>query len=74
MLFEKLKYFKIIFVTIIFCLLVNKNVYASQYKFSKIENLNNPWGMSFINNEELIVSEQGGKLILINLTNYKKVK
>ena len=67
-----LKIFKTIFFILILNLLINFKVYADEYKISKIQNLNRPWGMSFINDNELIISEQGGKLFLINLTNSKK--
>ena len=74
MLLYELKNLKIIFIAVIFCLLINENVYANQYKFVKIKDLNNPWGMSFISNDELIISEQGGKLILVILILLKQVK
>ena len=35
----------------------------------KITNLNEPWGSTFINNQELLVTEKSGKIKLININN-----
>ena len=68
------KIFKIIFFILNISLLINLKVYAYEYVFTKITNLNSPWGMSFINENELIVSEQTGNLVLVNIINGKKKK
>ena len=41
---------------------------SESFKFKKITSLNNPWGSSFINNEEIIVTEKSGKIIIINIS------
>ena len=43
------------------------NCFAAEIKISKILNLEDPWGSTFINNKELIVTEKFGKIILINI-------
>ena len=48
------------------------NLYASELKFEKIiDNLNNPWSLSFIDNENIIFTEKSGKLYNLNLKNKK---
>ena len=41
---------------------------SESFKFKKITSLNNPWGSSFINNEEIIVTEKSGKIIIVNIS------
>ena len=74
MFLKRFKIFKIIFFILNISLLINLKVYAYEYVFTKITNLNSPWGMSFINENELIVSEQTGNLVLVNIINGKKKK
>ena len=31
---------------------------SENFKFIKIANLNNPWGSSFLNNDEMIITEK----------------
>ena len=66
MFFRLLKIFKIIFIIFIISLFINSKIYANEYMFTKITNLNSPWGMSFIDENELIISEQTGKLMFVN--------
>jgi len=47
--------------------------YAANLKFTKIVSLDYPWGLTFINDNELLISEKNGKIKLINLTT-KKIK
>ncbi len=42
--------------------------FSEDYKFTKITNLNEPWGSSFINNDQIIITEKGGKIKIINIT------
>ena len=57
----------------IFLFLVSINVsFAENLIFKKIVDLNNPWGSTFINNNELLITEKSGKIKLINL-NSKKI-
>ena len=46
---------------------------AEELKLNKILSLDVPWGSTFINNEELLVTEKSGKIKLINLVT-KKIK
>ena len=48
------------------------NLHASEIKFEKvIHGLNNPWSLSFIDNEKIIFTEKSGKLYTLNLRNKK---
>jgi aldose sugar dehydrogenase len=43
---------------------------SEDFKLTKvIKNLNYPWGSSFINNSELIITEKSGKIKLVNIDN-----
>ena len=46
---------------------------AEEFKLSKILSLDVPWGSTFNNNDELLVTEKSGKIKLINLVT-KKIK
>jgi len=50
---------------ILFCL--SSNSYSKNYKFTKIIKLNEPWGSSFINKDELIITEKNGKIKIVNI-------
>jgi hypothetical protein len=41
--------------------------FASDIKISKIVDLEDPWGSTFINDKELIITEKIGKIKLINI-------
>jgi len=57
--------FNIIFLFIIF---IPSLVFGSEYKLEKlISDLNKPWGMSFIDNNNLIVTQKSGDILKINL-------
>ena len=52
----------------IFLLLISINIsLAENLNIKKIVNLNNPWGSTFINNKELLITEKSGKIKLLNL-------
>ena len=58
---------KIFFKDILF-FIINISISQSEnFKFQKLNALNDPWGSSFISNNELIISEKGGKIKLIEL-------
>ena len=40
-----------------------------ELKFKKLLTLNEPWGSTFINNQELLITEKSGKIKIINLKN-----
>ena len=58
---------KIFFILVFLIINFKSFSYANDFNFKKIINLNNPWGSSFINNEEIIVTEKSGKIKLINV-------
>ena len=72
MILRKFKIFKVILFILNISLLINTKVYANEYVFKKITDLKSPWGMSFINENELIISEQTGNLMIVNITDGKK--
>ena len=41
---------------------------AENLKFKKIASLDKPWGSSFINNEEIIITEKSGKIKIVNIS------
>ena len=50
--------------------------FAENLKFKKITSLNKPWGSSFISNDEIIVTEKGGKIKIVNIltSNQKEIE
>ena len=54
---------------IVLGLLLSTNTYAENFKFTKIINLDKPWGSSFISDNEMIVTEKSGKIKIINIKN-----
>ena len=58
---------KKIFIIIIFFTNISTLCIAENFRLEKILNLENPWGSSFINKDELIITEKEGKIKLINL-------
>ena len=40
---------------------------SEDFTFKKLVDLNDPWGSSFINNEELIINEKNGKIKIANI-------
>ena len=42
---------------------------ANNFNIKEIHKFNNPWGSSFINNNEIIITEKSGQIKLINLKN-----
>ena len=62
--YHKVKRF--IFSASLFLLLTNLS-FAKNFDLKKIADLNGPWGSSFINNEELIITEKSGKIKIVNI-------
>ena len=56
------------FFLFIFILSFSK-AYSENFKFIKIANLNNPWGSSFLNNDEMIITEKSGLIKIVNIIN-----
>ena len=48
---------------------ITSSLNAANFTLKKITNLNEPWGSTFINNQELLVTEKSGKIKLISLMN-----
>ena len=45
--------------------------YADEIKLKKVVSLNEPWGSTFVNNNELLITEKSGNIKLINLSTQK---
>ncbi len=54
---------------IIFFISINLN--ASNFTLKKITDLNEPWGSTFLNNNELLITEKSGKILIVNLKDQK---
>ena len=63
---------KKIFIIIIFYINISTISFAEKFNFQKIVDLKSPWGSSFINDRELIITEKNGKIKFINI-NTKKI-
>ena len=61
---------KILISSLLLILLIS-NGNSFEIKLSKIVDLENPWGSTFINNDELLVTEKYGSIKVINLKNKK---
>ena len=55
------------FVLIIFIVTFSSKSLSETYNFKKIVTLDDPWGSSFLNNSELIVTEKNGKIKIIDI-------
>ena len=53
---------------IIIITLISYEVLAKKIQINKIVNLNSPWGMTFLNENEVLVTEKKGKIRLINFS------
>jgi len=58
---------KIFFILVFLIINLKSYSLAEDFKFNKIANVDNPWGSSFINSEEIIITEKSGKIKLINI-------
>jgi len=62
-------------IVLIFFLIIKSTLtFSEDYNFKKLVTLNSPWGSAFINDEELIITEKGGKIKIINIINNKIVE
>jgi aldose sugar dehydrogenase len=64
------KYFLLIFFFILF---VSKS-YSNNFTLTKITDLDEPWGSSFINNIEIIITEKSGKIKIVNVDSKKTLE
>ena len=60
------------FLLIIFTLLFASKSYSTNYLLTKIIELDEPWGSSFITKDEIIITEKNGKIKIVNV-NSKKI-
>ena len=65
---------KKLFFVIIFFIFFSTNLFAQNLKFKKLVVLNDPWGSSFLNNKELIITEKGGKIKIIDILQKRAVE
>ena len=66
--FHKVKRYLIL---IFFFLIFSTSSFSQNFKFKKIVKLNDPWGFSFINDYELIITEKSGKIRIIDINSQK---
>ncbi len=73
---EDLNFHKVkkLFFVIIFFIFFSANSFAKNLKFEKLAALNDPWGSSFLNNKELIITEKSGKIKIIDISQKKLVE
>ena len=64
------KVLSIIFSTILFFTFINAS-FSQALNLKKIVELNEPWGSTFINNKELLITEKSGKIKLVNISSKK---
>ena len=56
---------------IVLFFLLSSNLEAQEFKLKKIIGLNEPWGSTFVNKNEILITEKSGKIKLFNLVNKK---
>ena len=61
---------KKIFIINFFCTIPGFT-FAENFNFKRIVDLENPWGASFINKSELIITEKEGKIKIVNINSNK---
>ena len=66
--FRKVKRYLIL---IFFFSIFSTSSFSQDLKFNKIIKLNDPWGSSFINENEFIITEKSGKIKIVNINSQK---
>ena len=57
-------------IILVFFLLIKPSlIFAENYNLKELVSLKSPWGSTFINNEELIITEKGGNIKIVNVVN-----
>ena len=57
-------------IILVFFLLIKPSlIFAENYNLEELISLNSPWGSTFINNEELIITEKSGSIKIVNVVN-----
>ena len=60
---------------LIIILIQTLNLKAEDFKLDKIiSGLDTPWSLTFKNQNEILITEKSGQIVLINLKNNKKKK
>ena len=56
--------------------ILSQSGYAQNFKIEKILDLKDPWSLTFINKDEVLITEKEGEILLANIKNkeVKKVK
>ncbi len=64
-----LNFLKVIkyFFSLFFLFLFSSKSFSENFTFKKLADLNDPWGSSFISDEELIITEKTGKIKIVNI-------
>jgi len=55
-------------ILLIFFLFFFSKSFSENYNFIKLADLETPWGSSFINNDEIIITEKKGKIKIVNIS------
>ncbi len=55
------------FLSIFFFLLFSTESFSENFTFKKLADLSDPWGSSFVNDKELIITEKTGKIKIVNI-------
>ena len=63
--FRKVKRYLIL---IFFFSIFSTSLFSQDFTFKKIVKLNDPWGSSFVNDNELIITEKSGKIKIVNIS------
>ena len=56
-------------ILVFFFLIKPSLIFAENYNLKELVSLKSPWGSTFINNEELIITEKGGNIKIVNIVN-----
>ena len=59
------------FLSIFFFFLLSSKSFSENFTFKKLADLNDPWGSSFISDDELIITEKTGKIKIVNIISEK---
>ncbi len=62
-----IKYFLSIFLFLLF----SSKAFSENFTFEKLADLSDPWGSSFISDNELIITEKTGKIKIVNINSEK---
>ena len=65
-----LKVKKVLFLTLLIFFLTSKT-FSQNYNFQKLAKLDEPWGSSFVNNDEIIITEKSGKIKIVNIKSFR---